>query len=209
LIKTDSPFSKRNFSLSRPQNTRKLRRILIVCEGEKTEPNYFKKFPANPEVYDTIDVHGTGYNTVSLVNEAIRIKTAAIQNKEPYIETWCVFDKDDFPIESFSNAIALAEKNQIKCAYSIEAFEIWYMLHFNFYDAALSRTQYKEKLSELLQKPYLKNDTEMFNILKKFQNKALQYAGKLFLKQCALPLREQNPVTTVFKLVERLRGQIE
>jgi hypothetical protein len=208
-MKTDGPFSKRNFSLSRPQNTRKLRRILIVCEGEKTEPNYFKKFPANPEVYDTIDVYGTGYNTLSLVKEAVRIKNAAIQNKAPYIETWCVFDRDDFSIESFGNAIALAEKNQIKCAYSIEAFEIWYMLHFNFYDTALSRTQYKEKLSELLQRPYLKNDADMFKVLRKFQDKAIQNAGKLYLRQCKLPLREQNPVTTVFKLVERLRGQVE
>jgi hypothetical protein len=26
--------------LTRPEKNRKLRRILIVCEGEKTEPNY-------------------------------------------------------------------------------------------------------------------------------------------------------------------------
>jgi hypothetical protein len=43
--------------LTRPERNRKLRRILIVCEGEKTEPNYFKKFEANPEVYDSIDIH--------------------------------------------------------------------------------------------------------------------------------------------------------
>jgi hypothetical protein len=54
-------------SLSRREKVRKLRRILIVCEGEKTEPNYFKGFQTNPEVYDSIDIHGTGYNTVSLI----------------------------------------------------------------------------------------------------------------------------------------------
>ena len=107
--------------LSRLENTRNLRRFLIVCEGEKTEPNYFRKFPENPEVYDRIDVHGTGYNTISLVNEAIKLK--------------------------------------------IEAFEIWYMLHFNFYDSALSRNQYKEKLSELLGRPYKKNDEDMYQLL--------------------------------------------
>jgi hypothetical protein len=155
-------------------------------------------------VYDRIDIHGTGYNTVSLVTEAIRIKNEAMRRREPYIETWCVFDKDDFSNDSFANAIALAEKNQIKCAYSIEAFEIWYMLHFNYYDTAFSRYQYQEKLTELLKRPYLKNDAGMFSLLKGRQGIALQNAQRLYLKQYRLPLKEQNPVTTVFKLVDRL-----
>ena len=35
---------------------RHIRKILIVCEGEKTEPSYFKKFPEKPEVFDVLDV---------------------------------------------------------------------------------------------------------------------------------------------------------
>jgi hypothetical protein len=202
----DKLFQKRQAALTRRQNTRKLRRILIVCEGTKTEPNYFRNFPANPEVYDSIDIHGTGYNTESLIEEAIRIKNRALQNKEPYIEAWCVFDKDDFPIQSFTNAITLAGENQIKCAYSIEAFEIWYMLHFNYYESALSRGQYEEKLSELLQKPYLKNSEEMFLLLKDRQSRAIKNAQRLYHKQCSQPMTKQNPVTTVFRLVERLIG---
>ncbi|MDR1238540.1 MAG: RloB family protein [Treponema sp.] len=203
----DKLFQKRKANLTRSQKTRKLRRILIVCEGEKTEPNYFRKFPADPKVYDDFDVRGTGYNTISLVKEAMRIKHIALQERNPYIETWCVFDKDDFPVESFENAILLAGKNQIKCAYSIEAFEIWYMLHFNYYDTAFSRIQYKEKLSELLKEPYFKNSDKMFLLLNKRQDKAIQNAKKLFCKQRFLPLNEQNPVTTVFNLVERLIEQ--
>jgi hypothetical protein len=199
----DKIFQKRN-ALTRLKNTRKLRRILIVCEGEKTEPNYFRKFPENPEVYDRIDIYGTGYNTVSLVNEAIRLKVEAQKRKEPYIEVWCVFDRDDFPIDQFLAAILLAERNQIKCAYSIEAFELWYMLHFNFYDTALSRDQYKEKLTELLKKKYSKNDPDMYQTLQKQQKAAIQNAHKLYLRQFAQPLKEKNPVTTVFMLVERL-----
>jgi hypothetical protein len=190
--------------LTRLENNRNLRRFLIVCEGEKTEPNYFRKFPENPEVYDRIDIYGTGYNTISLVNEAIRLKLEAQKRKEPYIEVWCVFDKDDFPIDQFKNAIILAGKNQIKCAYSIEAFELWYMLHFNFYDTALSRNQYKEKLSELLEKEYVKNDEGMYQLLKKRKNIAMQNARKLYILQHNRAFAEQNPITTVFKLVERL-----
>ena len=190
--------------LKRPEKTRKLRRILIVCEGEKTEPNYFKNFDADLTIFDSIEILGTGYNTVSLVNEAIRLKNEAIQKKEPYIETWCVFDKDDFPVESFEKALKLAEKNQIKCAYSIEAFEIWYILHFNFHVTATSRLQYKKMLSGLLKKPYLKNDPKMYSILAGKQDKAIKNAKKLYEEQCIKPLKDRNPVTTVYKLVERL-----
>jgi hypothetical protein len=202
-MKRDKSFHKQK-ALTRLENIRNLRRFLIVCEGEKTEPNYFRKFPENPEVYDRIDIHGTGYNTISLVNEAIRLKLEAQKRREPYIEVWCVFDKDDFPIDHFMHAIILAGKNQIKCAYSIEAFELWYMLHFNFYDSALSREQYKEKLTELLGKVYRKNDEGMYQVLKKRLNTAIKNAKKLYGLQYERPLSEQNPVTTVFQLVERL-----
>ncbi len=200
----DKLFQKRK-SLTRKEKTKSLRRFLIVCEGEKTEPNYFKKFPDNPEVYDSIDIHGTGYNTVSLVQEAIRLKNEAQNRNEPYIEVWCVFDKDNFGIEQFKNSIFLAAKNRINCAYSIEAFELWYLLHFNFYDTALSRNQYKEKLSTLLGKPYQKNDEAMYQLLIKRQNAAMQNARRLFALQQNRSFSEQNPITTVFRLVERLQ----
>jgi len=197
-------FFQKDKKLSRREKNRKPRRILIVCEGTKTEPNYFNKFQANQEVYDRIEIQGTGYNTVSLIKEAIRIKNEAAQRNEPYIETWCVFDKDDFSIESFENAIKLANQNQIRCAYSIEAFELWYMLHFNYYDSALSRKQYIDKLSILLKKPYKKNDDEMYSILRSRQSRAIQNAKKLYWNRCSLPSKNQNPITTVFMLVERL-----
>jgi hypothetical protein len=200
----DKLFQKRKAELYRRQDTRSLRRFLIVCEGEKTEPNYFKAFPENPEVYDTIDIYGTGYNTVSLVNEAIRLKNDAQNNKTPYIEVWCVFDRDSFPAEQFGRAISLAAINQIRCAYSIEAFELWYLLHFHYYDSALSREQYKEKLSQLLKKPYLKNDPGMYNILKSKRSAAIRNAYRLYFRQYNVPLKNRNPVTTVFELVERL-----
>ncbi|WP_461246563.1 RloB family protein [Treponema sp. R6D11] len=202
-MKQEKLFLKRK-TLTRLKNNRTLRRFLIVCEGEKTEPNYFRKFPENPEVYDRIDIYGTGYNTLSLVAEAINLKLEAEKRKEPYIEVWCVFDKDDFSIDLFVHAIILAGNNQIKCAYSIEAFEIWYMLHFNFYDTALSRSQYKEKLSELLGKTYLKNDEGMYHLLQKRTSTAMQNARRLFTLQGNRSFAEQNPITTVFKLVERL-----
>lgn len=203
----DKLFQKRKADLSRKVNTRSLRRVLIVCEGEKTEPNYFKCFPGNPLVFDDIAIQGTGFNTVSLIREAMRLKANADRNSEPFIEVWCVFDKDSFSAQEFTEAIQLAGSNGIKCAYSIEAFELWYILHYNYCDAALSRTQYKEKLSSSLKKTYVKNSPEMYALLEREQKTALMNAKKLFENQKHLPCHQQNPVTTVFRLVERPRGE--
>jgi hypothetical protein len=201
----DKLFQKRK-ALSRKPISREIRRILIVCEGEQTEPNYFRTFPEKPEVCDRIDVEGTGFNTLSLVKEALRLKHEALQKRKPYRDVWCVFDRDSFPLDNFTNAINLATQNNISCAYSIEAFEIWYLLHFDFIDTALSRTQYQEKLTERLSQPYMKNSHDMYKLLRKRQSKALQNAKRLFNKQSMIPLSEQNPITTVFQLVERLNG---
>lgn len=99
---TDDLFKKKK-ALSRKKETRLPRKILIVCEGEKTEPNYFKAFPISPEI-GGLDVVGEGYNTVSLINKAIELKKKAEKEKTPYIEVWCAFDKDSFPDKNFNDA---------------------------------------------------------------------------------------------------------
>lgn len=57
---------------------RKRSYYLIVCEGEATEPNYFEgmkqDLPKGVLTACQIDIEGTGYNTQSLINEALRLK---------------------------------------------------------------------------------------------------------------------------------------
>lgn len=187
-----------------PKRKRKIRKFLIVCEGTKTEVNYFKNFPGKPDVFDTIEIKGIGNNTTFVVNKAIELRDEAEKRGEPYIETWAVFDKDDFPQKHFEEAIKIAGKNDIKCAYSIECFELWFLLHFNYYDTTMSRPQYYEKLSDLLERPYKKNCEQMFFLLKGKTETAIRNASKLFTNQCKLPYNKQNPVTLVFRLVEKL-----
>jgi len=52
------------------RNVKNRRWFLIVCEGEKTEPNYFRKFPVDTKVIK-LDIQGEGKNTKSLVEKAI------------------------------------------------------------------------------------------------------------------------------------------
>ena len=51
-----------------------------------------------------------------------------------------VFDKDDYP--DFDEAIELAKKNGFEVAYSNQAFELWFLLHFKKYSGKLHRREY-------------------------------------------------------------------
>ena len=148
--------------------------FLIVCEGEKTEPNYFKSFPAaNIEVA----VIGTGRTPESLVNETLKIIKNGTKYRK-FDQIWCVFDRDDHPLENFNSAIQLAERKGFRVAYSNEAFELWYLLHYDFFDTGIDRHAYIEKLKERLG-DYRKNDVEMYDKLAHLQESAIKRAAKL------------------------------
>ena len=184
--------------------------FLIVCEGEKTEPNYFKSFPVDTKVIK-LDIKGEGKNTKSLVKKAIEWK-----NKDEYDENdrfWCVFDRDKNPknsndAQNFNAAITLARNNGIDVAYSNDAFELWYLLHFHFYNTGTSRKDYPDKLTELLGHKYQKNSETIYEELKDKQQDAIKHA-KLLLQKYDRPNPEtENPSTTVHLLVEELNSFI-
>lgn len=193
--------SKRNTqSYSRKQKLRELRKkFLIVCEGEKTEPNYFEGFRVPREI---IEIKGTGYNTLRLVNEAIKL---AEQGK--FDQVWVVLDKDDFPADNFNEALASAKREGISVAYSNEAFELWYLLHFDFHQSAISRATYKSRLSQpqRLGFEYKKNDPQIHDVLRPRIETAIKNATNLLqiYGETHLPARD-NPCTSVHKLVSEL-----
>ncbi|MBF2005048.1 RloB family protein [Chlorogloeopsis fritschii PCC 9212] len=185
--------------LPRKVNTREVRqRFLIVCEGEKTEPNYFRSFRVPKNVAE-IDVQGLGENPSKLVQSA-----KELQNQEDYDQVWCVFDRDSWPMEDFNNAIKNADAQGFKVAYSNEAFELWYVLHFEFLNTGIPRSDYKKKLTSLLGKTYKKNSETIYDELFEKQSIAIKNAENL-LKQYAphIPARD-NPSTTVHLLVQEL-----
>jgi len=115
---------KRNYMDRIIDATDTRQRFLIVCEGAKTEPQYFERFRVPGLV---VKVEGVGMNTLSLVEEAVKLR-----EEDDYDQVWCVFDKDDFSIDQFENAIHCAKENGMYVAYSNQAFELWYVLHFEY-----------------------------------------------------------------------------
>ena len=174
-------------------------RFLIVCEGEKTEPNYFRGFRVNVDV----EVVGAGMNTRSLVAHA---KECAA--KDSYTETWVVFDRDSFPAEHFNAAIELAKQEGFGVAYSNEAFELWYVLHFNYLDNALHRGQYIDILTQKLGRKYKKNDPTLYETLQPRQADAVRHARRLGQTYQQHHPAQDNPYTAVDELVVALNPAV-
>ena len=120
--------------------------FLIVCEGEKTEPNYFKAFPKKTGkiIYD-IEFDGGGISTLGVVEKAIELRD---KSNQKFDRVWAVFDRDSFKSTSFNSAILKARANGIDCAWSNEAFELWYLLHFHNRITAMDRKEYEKAIEE-------------------------------------------------------------
>ncbi len=185
-------------------------RILIVCEGSKTEPNYFESLKAllPKQVASIIDIAGEGFNTQSLVNRAKQIRDSKKNSDYPYDETWVVFDRDSFESGAFDNAIHSAEAMGMKTAWSNEAFKLWYILHFEARQTGMSRTEYNACLTKHLEEPYKKNDPDMLSKLtmKGEETKAMQRAARLLEEHSETPHHAANPCTKVNELVYKLNS---
>ena len=217
---------------NKPWNKRKVKRqpyqieiqlpektFLIICEGVNTEPEYFKSFPVKTAV---VESYGLGSTKTTLVNYAI--KTIVEQN-DPDTENWVVFDMDVqlgnevAQREDYENAIQLAESKGIKAAYSNDAFELWFLLHYQYFDNEWTRHQYYQKLSELWDCNYEKLGKQLKfckNIYQKLmddpkadQKQAIERAKKLFLAQKERRIADKNPITLIHVLVESLNQHIE
>ncbi len=190
--------------------------VLIVCEGEATEPNYFKALAKRQQgimVYE-LTVKGLGRATTNVVEEAVRLK-----KKNNYDRVWAVFDRDEFPAKDFNAAIAMGNSNGIEVAWSNEAFELWYLYHFNDVTTGMSRKQYEEKISTAVKRvsgkhksegyKYSKNDPKNYEIVTALgsMDAAIKRAEARHKEYIGTDYADQNPCTTVYRLVRQLIGE--
>ena len=220
-IKIDNAILKRR---KRKEKKRKQSNIperkyfLIVCEGEKTEPNYFKaiKEDLGKGKIEIVNIKGLGKETIRVVEEAKKLRTEYEENNFRKLnQTWTVFDRDSFPAKNFNEAIIKGEnlKRKIKCAWTNEAFELWFLLHFHFYNTGISRKQYQSLIEKLLSEKmkkeykYKKNSTEIYSLLKKHGNQ--EQAIKNSIKLCESygqrkDYANHNPCSKVYELIIEL-----
>ncbi len=204
--KTKSGFGKprRSGDLRRRPGTREPRKVIvIICEGEETEPNYFKdwkEYCRSPTVHVRV-VPGRKEGTPSkLVEKAIE-ESKKIKKGD---EVWCVCDVEgerDRP--RFDKA--MRSTRGIKVAASNPAFEYWYLLHFEPTDRPFCNAAEVIKALKKHLPDYLRNKKGMFARLKDRLETAIENAH--LLRELSGDNWEDypNPSTGVVDLVEELR----
>ncbi|MCS6842249.1 MAG: RloB family protein [Roseiflexus sp.] len=170
-------------------------RFLIVCEGSQTEPNYFRAFQVPGCVVQVTDTTQRG---VRLIEEAIRRRS-----DDEYDQVWGVFDCDNLQPKQIHAAFKLAKQNKIKIAFSNQAFELWYLLHFHYHHVAMPRQHYCTLLQNYLGS-YNKNRADLYNDLLHLQQTAIANARRLHQSYNPWDPATADPSTTVYLLVEEL-----
>ena len=195
-------------------------RYLIVCEGKKTEPNYFEgierkinaQYAQSIRVEEQIEIQieGTGRNTNDLVGYTEYI----VNRSMPFGDIWVIFDKDSFSDDQFNSAIEQANNKGYHVGWSNEAIELWFLLHFEYLDAAITREQYNDKLTKYFTQlglgKYVKNMPDIFDIVMKYGSldQAIKRSQKLLKIHEELgninSKAKMKPATNVYVLVSEL-----
>lgn len=225
IKKTDrkKAWAKRHLTTKRERRERKIHNLFrIYCEGENTEPEYFKSFPVNTETQ--VFALGLGRSRTSLVEKVIELleKDEFLKGQTNYDEDrqlWCVFDFDirgeEGEREDFNNAISLAHNHDLKVAYSNDAFELWLVLHYQYQESALTRHEYYKILTKQFGINYEKYGKtkefaqSLYLLLLPNQEEAIQNAIRLHDTQRDKIYCDQNPCTTVYELVMALNECIK
>jgi len=107
------------------------RRILLVCEGKRTEPEYLRGMKVR-ERLSAVKLH-----VVAGVTDPMRLVERAVQERDrlsrddDFDDVWCIFDTESpIPHASLSGALALATTEGFRVARSNPCFELWIVLHF-------------------------------------------------------------------------------
>lgn len=195
-------------------------KFYLFCEGERTEPLYFKGFEKeikNNPIYKNlvfIKVEGLGKETLRVIYEA---EQYVKDNKISHAQIWCIYDKDSFPAKDFNAVSEYADNLNKKqgnvhyyVAWSNQCIEYWFILHFDWYDSDNDRKYYRKylhkKFADLGWKRYTKNNDELFYILTKHGNPklAIQRATRR-LQECEGKTDADSiPATKVHLLVSQL-----
>jgi len=186
-------------------------RVLIVCEGGKTEPIYFEALRKHRRLTATevrVCPSERGSHPKSVVECAVQLVNDAKQTEhvsgDPYEAVWCVFDRDSHA--NIHEAIDRADAREFRLAYSNPCFELWYLLHYEYTTAHINSRTALSKVNKRI--PEYGKSANVYDQLIALQSAAMSNAEKLkqHHESSGGLNRESNPHTTVDELVTYLNG---
>lgn len=206
------------YNRKRYQDTKDERkRLIIACEDTKSSRFYFQ------EIFSELQKDFAIAKTSLVIAKHIgtdpnNVLKALLEHPkyETFEHKWIVIDRDEKrlrkgetggrTVEEFEQALANAEKNKVDVAYSNPCFEIWVLLHFQYYDKKIDRYVLERYLRRYYQYSKSKLFSRMFD--PDLQKTAIKNATNLmrWREGQGINPTTDNPSTTVHKLVELLNG---
>ncbi len=189
-------------------------RILIVCEGEKTEPNYFKEIKRKYRTFTAkvkILPSGVGTLPLHIVQYAERIFKNGNPHtgigKRAFDQVYIVFDRDEHPqfVDALSKSSSLDKKikndeGKLIRFWAIPSnpcFEFWILLHFENVQELLGSNVVGSKLTGHYP-IYSKTATDVFKTTEQHLALAKTRASALASNQSS----NNGPYTRVGELVD-------
>lgn len=182
--------------------------ILVVCEGEVTEPRYIETFRlAHGANTVRVRVEAPGGDPRALVETAIRLRDEATRRAKrerdrnlAYDEVWCVFDVDEHA--RTPEARHLAASSRIRLAVSNPCFELWLLLHFAERTAHVTTAQVVKLLRGHL--PTYQKHVRFDDVHHGYLD-AVERGKALDRRHGELGSEGGNPSTGMYRLTERIR----
>ena len=189
--------------------------VMIVCEGEKTEPTYFDDIRddlgLNP---DNVVITGDcGSSPDSVSQEAIR----RFEREPDFDRVYCVFDRDQHAdyekaldrIKSKKLRKGGGEQAQFHAITSIPCFEYWLLLHFVYRTAPFHATQSRSPCESVIAElkngripDYQKGLREICARTKPLRSQAVKNAERAL--KAADNVGTDNPTTHIHELIKDL-----
>ncbi|HEY9674425.1 MAG TPA: RloB family protein [Waterburya sp.] len=197
----------------RPPRRDIVRKIVIACEGSKTEPGYFESIrkELRLQTLQIVVLRHQGQTDPRSIIERVIEERQEMKRNQAWTDgdsAWAVFDGDEHIEQSPTNwksSIALAKKQKIQLAITNPCFELWYLIHFQDHFSQIPRN----RVINLLEKHISNYDKSMClypKPLKPLTEKAIQRAERIAAQIQRNELNEHsNPCCTGLpKLVQSL-----
>ena len=219
MARDNSPRERQREQLERKRGRRaSYDRILIVSEGSKTEPNYFREIRATHRLHTAnIEVQHSelGTSPIQVVQYAKELFENGDRYKQiqrrAFEQIYAVFDRDDH--DSYVEALNLAKsldgklrndnRHPVKfeAIASVPSFEIWLLLHYENIQSPIHRDEVMRRLRQHVPE-YEKGASNIFSMTRGRLDAATERAGYLAARFCAYD--EPEPYTAIAELVTLL-----
>lgn len=127
-----------------------VRRILVVTEGTRTEPQYVEgldRYLRSKGATAVVKTVSVGKDPLKVVQKCVEKRDASEQNDKGYDECVCLVDVDEH--QTLSAAVQLAEREEIRLLISNLKFEAWLRWHVEDKRSAHTSAQLDQLVTKL------------------------------------------------------------